>query len=96
MKLVVFLFLFIFLSACGSGSNESGSNTTTQSRVLDEHACLDGTWLAVSRNIKINNTSYPVVTDRIFVVVSGQSNISNLTSVSGLQTTYAGKTKPLY
>ena len=88
MKQVVTLLLFSLLAACGSGS--SGSSTSTQSRVLDEHACLDGTWLAVSRNIKVNNVDYPVATDRIFVVVSGQSNISHLTGISDFQTSYAG------
>ena len=89
MKLIVTLLLFSFLAGCGSDSSD-GSSSTTDSRVLDEHACLDGTWLAVSRNIKVHNVNYPVATDRIFVVISGQSNISHLTRVSEFQTSYAG------
>lgn len=91
MKLIVSLLLFTLLTACGSGSSGNNNTPSSESRVLNEHACLEGTWLAVSRNIKINDTNYPVATNRIFVVVSGQSNISNLTSHSDVQTTYSGK-----
>lgn len=89
MKHLLLVLSLGLLSACGSGS-DSRPTPTPDNRVLDEHACFEGTWLAVSRNIKIQDQSYPVSTDRVFLVVSGQINVSNVVDLQNSQTSYAG------
>ena len=77
------------LAGCGSGSSSS-NEPAVDDRVLSQHACLEGTWLAVSRNLKINNTNYPVATERVFLVVSGQTNVNNLMNAGEGMVNYAG------
>ncbi len=62
MKPLVLLLLIFQLMACGGSSGGGGGNgdVIEGAKVLDEHACLQGSWMSVSRNIKINNINYPV------------------------------------
>ncbi len=94
MKLITPLILLLLLNACGSGSSSKASSPAPvadeQAKVLNEHAYLEGSCLAVSRNIKINGVDYPVATQRIFMVVSGQQNISTESDLNDLKTRYSG------
>ena len=94
MQRLLLCALLTVLTACGGSGG--GSNAPVEppasvdQKILAEHACLDGSWLAVSRNLKINGNEYPVATERIFLIVSGQANISTSDDIDNLQTRYSG------
>jgi hypothetical protein len=91
MKFILLTIIFLMLVACGSGSSGQAVLADVNAKVLSEHACLEGSWMAVSRNVKINGENHPVATSKIFMVISAQQNISTSENIDNGQVMYQGQ-----
>lgn len=77
MKLVLVIWILLALTACSSGSSTSELLENAKD-ILDQHACLEGTWQADTKMITINGQQYSISPNQAFLIITEPKDISEL------------------
>lgn len=89
MRILATTWILLALTACSNGSDTSDLLENAKD-VLDQHACLEGTWQADSQTVNIAGQEYSVIPNQSFMIISEPKDISELINDGSNSINYAG------
>ncbi|MGR6871626.1 hypothetical protein ACU6U9_04815 [Pseudomonas sp. HK3] len=89
MKLLSTLCILLILTACSDGSSTSELLENAKD-ILDQHACLEGTWQADTQFINIDGQTYSIAPSQTFIIITEPKDISEFVNLGEDSINYAG------